>query len=71
MNQNHRWDYIPGGGTSPDEATRTPSVLCFNLSREEARQALWLLNRALNTLEPNDWPPLAKPYLAALEEFLK
>lgn len=35
-----------------------------------AREALFLLNRALNTLEPRDWPEWAQPLINRLERIV-
>lgn len=49
----------------PDEDT-----LHIKMTRAEARQIQYLLNRALNTLDPKSWPPVAKELETALSNFL-
>jgi hypothetical protein len=43
----------------------------FTVNTDEARQLLGLLNRAVNTLEPILWPPLAVELIAFLEDYLR
>lgn len=45
-------------------------MLHIQMTREEARQIQYLLNRALNTLDPKSWPPVAKELDDALFNFL-
>ena len=40
------------------------------IDQKGAREALDLLNRSLNTLEPVDWPAWAAPMVRKLEELL-
>lgn len=45
------------------------SLLHLSMSRAEADKLLWLLNRAVNTLEPKDWPTWLDGVLKRLEQF--
>jgi len=51
----------------PDAPTRDDhTVIHIELDIGEARQLLGLLDRALNTLEPKSWPPIAGELLNRL-----
>lgn len=45
------------------------SLFHLSMSRVEADKLLWLLNRAVNTLEPKDWPTWLDGVLQRLEQF--
>lgn len=42
---------------------------CLALTKEEAKQMLALMDRALNTLPPDKWPSWAETYIRQLQEF--
>lgn len=48
-----------------------PLHLCLALTIDESKEMLTLLNRAVNTLEPADWPSWLQAYFDALEKFAK
>jgi len=41
----------------------------LNLGQKDARELIALLNRAVNTLDPKDWPPWVDNFIKRLEEF--
>ncbi len=45
--------------------------LHIELEESEAEQLLWLISRALNSLQPEKWPALAEPLLNYLETFIQ
>ena len=53
------------------EHTNKPEWLHIQLDVEEIRQLKFLLNRATNCLEPEKWPPIAKPLEEAVDNFIR
>lgn len=46
-------------------------ALNIALEHSEVKDLKFLLDRALNCLEPKSWPPLAKPLEKAINEYLE
>lgn len=44
--------------------------LHFKMDKQEATELLWLLNRALNSLQPEKWPASAQELLNHLEKYV-
>jgi hypothetical protein len=45
-------------------------TLHIQMNHEEAVQLLWLINRAVNSLQPEKWPMVTYPILKAVEAFI-
>lgn len=46
------------------------TTLHIVLDCREATELLWLLNRAVNSLQPEKWPALTQPLIDNLENYL-
>jgi hypothetical protein len=47
------------------------TTLHLQLDYEEATQLLWLMNRAVNSLQPEKWPALTQQLLDHLEKYIE